>query len=269
MSAHKPGVHLCRAALVALALGSAPRLAAAPEAPPSGATGGELVRLIDSPTAGLVDKGRFAIDLRLFPQGGVVGQIQAGILRRLAIGLSFGGEGVIGNDAIDWYPRVEAAARYRVIEEGQSLPGVTLGYETQGFGPYAAERYQIKSKGFFVAASKNYTSAFGQFGIHGGANWSREHADDGGVSGWLGVDKSLNEEIATVAEYDLALNDNDDNAIGSGRGYLNAGVHWSPVPGLGLGLLLKNILRNGDAEAQVGPDPDMSREISVRYTETF
>ena len=62
---------------------------------------GELVRLVDNPTAGLVDKGRFAVDMRMFPEGGLVGQLQAGIMRRLTIGLSFGGEGVIGNDAID------------------------------------------------------------------------------------------------------------------------------------------------------------------------
>ena len=37
----------------------------------------ELARLIDSPTAGLVGKGRFAVGLRLFPDGGVLGQVQA------------------------------------------------------------------------------------------------------------------------------------------------------------------------------------------------
>ena len=229
----------------------------------------ELIRLVDSPTAGLVDKGRFAVDLRLFPDGGVGAQLHAGILRRLTIGLAFGGEGIIGNDEIDWYPQVEAAARYRVLEETQGLPALTLGYETQGYGPWIGNRYQVKSKGFFVAASKNYVSGFGQFGVHGGINWSREDTDDGGPSGWIGLDKTVNEELSVVGEYDFALNDNDDDSLGSGRGYLNAGVHWSPVQGLSLGFLLKNLLQNGDADIPAGPDPDVSREISVRYTETF
>lgn len=231
---------------------------------------GELLRLIDSPTAGLIDKGRFDVDLRLFRDGGVVGQLHAGILRRLTIGLAFGGEGVIGNDAINWYPRVEASARYRVYEESAALPAFTAGYGTQGYGPHAGGRYQIKSKGFFVAASKNYVSGLGQFGVHGGINWSREDADDGGPSGWWGIDKTINEELTAVAEYDFALNDNDDDSLGSGRGYLNAGLYWSPVRGLGLGFLLKNVLENGDRTGVAGgPDPDRSREISVRYTETF
>jgi hypothetical protein len=231
---------------------------------------GELARLVDSPTAGLVDKGRFAVDIRLFPEGGVVGQLQAGIMRRLTIGLSFGGEGVIGNDPVDWYPRVEAAARYRVLEESEALPALTLGYETQGYGPRAGDRYQVKSKGFFVAASKNYVSGLGQFGVHTGINWSRESDDDDGANGWIGIDKTINEELSVVAEYDFGLNDNDDDSLGSGRGFLNAGAYFSPVQGLSLGLLLKNVLENGDESGTVGgPDPDMSREVSVRYTEMF
>ena len=103
-----------------------------------------------------------------------------------------------------------------------------------------------------MAASKNYVSGFGQFGVHAGINWSRESDDDDGASGWVGIDKTINEELSAVAEYDFALNDNDDESLGSGRGYLNAGAHWSPVQGLSLGFLLKNILENGDESGTVG-----------------
>jgi len=224
----------------------------------------EIVRLIDSPTAGLIAKGSFGVDLRFFPSGGVLGQLNAGVLDRLTIGLSFGGEQIIGAQDVEWYPRVEPAIRYRLIEESSALPALALGYETQGYGTYLAGRYQIKSKGVFLALSKNYTSALGQFGVHGGLNLSREGRDvDRDLSGWVGLDKSVNEELSLVAEYDLGLNDNSRAAIGSGEGYLNAGVHWNAVENLSLGFLLKNILGNGDA------DPQMSRELSVRYIEDF
>lgn len=228
----------------------------------------ELIRLIDNPTAGLIDKGRFAADLRLFPEGGLKGQLTAGIMRRLAIGLSFGGEGIIGDGAVDWYPRVEAAARYRLIEESESLPAFTIGYETQGYGRYVSDRYQVKSKGFFLALSKNYMSGFGQFGVHAGINRSREDADDSGPNGWVGIDKAINEELLLVGEYDFALDDNDDDSLGSGRGYMNLGAFWAPTQGLHLGFLLKNVLENGNGGG-IGPDPDLSRELVVRYTETF
>ena len=227
----------------------------------------EPYRLIDSPTAGLIDKGRFSSDLRLFPDGGVVGQLSAGVLRRLTIGISFGGTNIIGDDDIDWYPRVEPSVRYRVIEESPALPAATIGYETQGYGVKHGDRYQVKSKGFFLALSKNYESGVGQFGLHGGLNMSREDEDDSDMSGWVGLDKSINEELMLLAEYDFALNDNEDESLGSGKGFLNAGAYWSAVPNVSVGVLLKNMLGNGDGEK--GPDPDMSREISIRYTEEF
>ncbi|MCC7263929.1 MAG: hypothetical protein IT369_15560 [Candidatus Latescibacteria bacterium] len=224
----------------------------------------EPVRLIDCPTAGLVGKGHFGVDLRFFPQGGVMGLLNAGVLDRLSIGLSFGGEQIIGDQDVDWYPRVEPAIRYRVVEEGQALPAVVLGYETQGYGGYQDGRYQIKSKGVFLVTSKNYTGPLGQFGIHGGLNLSREHSDhDSDLSGWVGLDKSINADLGLVAEYDLATNDNNHSALGSGDGYLNVGAHWSVVPNLSLSLLLKNLLGNGVGEQH------LSRELAVRYSEEF
>jgi hypothetical protein len=224
----------------------------------------ELFRLIDSPTAGLVSKGRFGIDLRLFPHGGLVAAIQAGALERLTIGLAFGGEQIIGDQPIEWYPRVEAGIRYRLIEESTVFPAAVIGYETQGYGSHQNKRYQIKSKGLFVALSKNYASGFGQFGVHGGLNLSREDEDgDEDLSSWVGLDKSINDELVVVAEYDFAFNDNSRQSLGSGDGYLNGGVRWSIVPQLTLGLYLKNLLTTGVRGT------DLSRELSVLYTEGF
>ena len=223
----------------------------------------ELTRLVDSPTAGLIEKGRYAMDLRLFANGGVAGRLQVGALKRLSIGLSFGGERLIGEGDIDWYPRVEVTARYRAIEENQTWPALVLGYETQGYGTYSNERYQVKSKGFYLVVSKNYTSSFGQFGLHAGANISREDADDDDWSAWFGVDKSLNEELALLAEYDLARNDDGLLARGIEEGYLNVGARWVVAPQLKIACYLKNTLSSGRF------DPHSSRELSVIYTEEF
>ena len=218
----------------------------------------ELSRIVDSPTAGLVGKGHYAVRLRLFAGGGVLGQVQAGALKRLTIGLSFGGREVIGQGAIDWNPRVEVAARYRTIEESTTWPAVVMGYETQGYGMYEEGRYENKSKGFFIAISKNFTSSFGQFGMHAGVNKSRERVNGEDISGWLGVDKGLNEDLTLLGEYDLARNNGSDEG-----GYLNAGARWAVAPQLKVALLFKNLLRRGIDE------PEPSRELTVYYTEEF
>ena len=218
----------------------------------------ELSRIVDSPTAGLVGKGYYAVGLRLFAGGGVLGQVQAGALNRLTIGLSFGGREVIGQGAIDWNPRVEVIASYRMIEESTTWPAVVVGYETQGYGMYEEARYENKSKGLFVAMSKNFTSSLGQFGAHAGVNKSSETADGKNVSGWFGVDKSLNEDLTLLGEYELARNDESDSV-----GYLNAGVRWAVAPQLKVALLFKNLLQRGLGE------PEPSRELTVLYTEEF
>ena len=245
---------------VMAALAAAPGLAGAQYGPV------ELVRLVDSPTAGLVDKGRFAVDLRLFSGGGLMGQIDAGLLHRLSIGLAFGGEGLIGDARIDWYPRVEAAARLRVVEEGTGMPALALGYDTRGFGPHSHGRYQVRSRGIYLAGSKNYGMGLRQLGFHGGLNWSLEA--DQGLSGWLGTDKRFGDRLFFLGEYDLAREPDDDSWAWN-RGYVNASAHWSPVAGLRLGFLFKNILRNGDRSAPGAPSAETSREIAVRYSEAF
>ena len=71
---------------------------------------------------------------------------------------------------------------------------------------------RINPRAFFVAMSKNFTSSLGQFGVHAGVNKSRETVDGEDVSGWFGVDKSLNEDLTLLGEYELARNDESDEA---------------------------------------------------------
>ena len=73
---------------------------------------------------------------------------------------------------------VEFRARLRIIEESFALPGVAVGFDSQGFGYYdeTTERYQVKSKGFYAVASKHY-AFLGMMAFHGGVNYSLEDGD--------------------------------------------------------------------------------------------
>ncbi len=221
----------------------------------------ELTSLIDSPTAGLVDKGYYAVSVRLFVDGGAVGRLHVGVLKRLSVGVSFGGEQLIGTGAVDWYPSVAMAVRCRIIEEGYIWPALLLGFDSQGVGPYRAQRYQVKSKGIYLALSKNYTSVLGELGVHAGVNRSREDADDGDWSAWLGIDKSLR-FIALFAEYDLGRN-NGLQDQGVVAGYLNVGGAWTVEPQLRVAYYLKNALGSDHFGSQ------SIRELSITYRGKF
>ncbi len=222
--------------------------------------------LIDSPTAGLLPRGSFAVDLRMYGDNGILTQLEVGLFSRAGIGVSFGGEQIVGSGGVRWNPRVEFMGRVRVFEEGGRVPALALGFQSQGYGAYdnGRERYNTKSKGFYGVLSKNFGSSLGDAGFHGGVNRSLEDGDgDHDMSGFVGVDKQFGKSLSVLLEYDFALNDNEDNTLGSGRGLFNAGGRWTFTKRLTLEFDLKNIFRDGHRN----PNPD--REIRLLYYENF
>ncbi len=204
--------------------------------------------LVDGPTAGMLPAGRLAADLRLYGDSGILSQIEVGVHNRVSIGVSFGGQHLVGSREAAWNPRVEVAGRVRVIEEELKIPAVAVGYHSQGYGEYdeGLKRYAVKSKGFYAVASKNYGFPLGDMGVHAGLNRSLEDGDgDGDISGFLGADVELKRVFALLMEYDFAINDNEDNSLGSGRGRLNLGGRWMPSDRLNLEVDVKNLFRDG------------------------
>ncbi len=204
--------------------------------------------LVDGPTAGMLPAGRLSADLRLYGDSGILSQIEVGVHNRVSIGVSFGGQHLVGSREAAWNPRVEVAGRVRVIEEELKIPAVAVGYHSQGYGEYdeGLKRYAVKSKGFYGVASKNYGMPLGDMGVHAGLNRSLEDGDgDGDFSGFLGADVEVKRAFALLVEYDFAINDNEDNSLGSGRGRLNLGGRWMPSDRLNLEVDVKNLFRDG------------------------
>ncbi|MCH8301048.1 MAG: hypothetical protein IIC39_10980 [Candidatus Marinimicrobia bacterium] len=221
--------------------------------------------LINRPTAGSLERGSYDIELRMYPGGGLLGGIAVGLTERITFGTSFGGLNIIGEGPVIWNPKPEANIKYRLMEESYSAPALSIGYSGQGFGKWDEDkkRYQIKSAGVYAALSKNY-SMVGNLGFHAGVNLSLEKDDgDEDISLWIGFDKSINEEISFLGEYDFALNDNSSKSLGSGDGYLNAALRWAFVEELIIELNVNNLLGNRkDSEVS-------SRELKIIYVEFF
>lgn len=226
--------------------------------------GAELRRLIDLPTAGTLDRGSYAVDLRMFGNGGLLGRVAVGITPRFMFGISYGGENIIGEGDIDWNPRPGIVAKLRLIDENFAIPAITIGFDSQGYGPYNDEfdRYETKSRGLYAVASKNYAILL-NLGLHAGLNFSLENDDDDEeVDFFLGADLSLNREIRAFVEYDVGTNDNLNDALfGSGQGYFNGGAQWNFSDRLFLQVNLKNIFQNGAN--------DLTREFKLGYFEFF
>jgi hypothetical protein len=224
----------------------------------------EQRQLVDLPTAGTLDKGSYSINLRMFGNGGLLTGVSVGTTPRFMLGLTFGGENIIGEGNINWNPEPGIQARIRLIDEDFAVPAIAIGFNSQGYGPFidAFDRYENKSRGIYAIASKNFAVLF-NLGFHGGLNLSLEDDDkDQELNIFLGADLSLNREFRLFLEYDLANNDNENDAqFGSGSGYLNSGIQWTFSDRLMLQFYMKNLLKNGPGK--------VTREFKIEYFEYF
>jgi hypothetical protein len=237
--------------------------------------------LVDCPTAATLPRASFDVHVRDFAGGGLLTAINVGLHRRLTLGVSYGGTGVLGEQKAEWQDHPEFEAKYLVVPETMTFPAVTVGFASQGYGPYLEvwDRYTYKSKGFYAVASKAFHTYAWATGFHGGLNYSLEHTKDNDPSPdfFFGFDINVNRDVALVTEYDLGLNDDrkrDDKSVdeadtetiefgGKGRGYLNIGLRWIFYERLELGIDLKNVLNNRRDVNQ------LSRELRINYYEFF
>ena len=200
--------------------------------------------IIDMPTAGIIEKGIVAVTTDFLPDGVLIQWIEAGVFENVSIGISYGGSNFIGSGNINWYKWPGVTFRARILNETVYIPAITLGFDSQGKGEYFKddERYAIKAPGFFAAVSKNF-ELLGYFSLHAETNYSLEGTDENYVDLRVGFEKTIGSSFSFVGEYDFAFNDNN-SGFGIGRGYLNAGLRWSPGPGFTLGFDMRNLLDN-------------------------
>jgi hypothetical protein len=202
--------------------------------------------LIDVPTAGMLRGGMSSFQADFFHSDGVNAAFAYGLIDRLMVGLSYGATHLIGTEAPDWNDVPGFLVRFRIAEESEGFPAIAVGFESQGAEGFIddLDRFTIKSPGVYLTGSKNF-DASGYLGFHGGVNYSFEHGDnDKDINVFGGIDKSLWSFMALVGEYNFALNDNSGDALGRGRGYLNAGVSFFPGAGIILSFHFKDLLEN-------------------------
>lgn len=205
----------------------------------------EYMYLIDMPTAGILEKGFVDVTTELMAYGVLIARLDVGVFNNVSFGISYGGSNIIGTGSIDWYQWPGINIRVRLLDERNSLPAITLGFDSQGTGRYFDDesRYTFKSPGFFAAVSKNF-ELLGFLALHATGNYSLEGTDgDNFVNLMIGAEKTIGSEVSFIIEYNFAFNDNSSD-FGDGKGYLNAGLRWSVGNGFTVEFDLRDILQN-------------------------
>ncbi|UCC45251.1 MAG: YjbH domain-containing protein [Candidatus Zixiibacteriota bacterium] len=230
--------------------------------------------LVDMPTAGTLPRGHYNLGVRLYPRGGGLGYADIGISSRFTLGLSYGGEGIISDQKPNWNGRVGFSLKFRLVDELEYFPAVTLGFTDQGYGAWYEneDRYTFKSRGFYAVASRSFYFYKWTSGWHAGINRSLEATDgpDDDLTVFGGFDATFDYNLALVFEYDAAINDDSEAATplsGKGRGYLNMSVKWLFAENLELEFVLKDLLVN--RRAAPGESNTFSREVRMTYIDAF
>ena len=228
--------------------------------------------LITLPTAGTLQRGSFALEMRIQKFGGLTSSISVGLTDRFQLGISYGSANLIGDDSLIWYPKPETNLKYLLIDESESTPGISLGIDTQGLGKFnsgdSLMRYDTKALGLFAVASKNWVTPLGNLGWHFGSNYNfvETNDNDKDVNFFMGFDIEFNPELSIMLEYNAALNENNmtsKNIAISRGGYLNAGIRWTFVERLHIEIDFNNLMFDKKKVDY------FNREIKITYIEYF
>jgi hypothetical protein len=247
-------------------------------------------RLIDAHTAGILPKAYYDFEFRIYPAGdqhlvgsGLLAAISVGITDRLNIGLSYGGDGLVGRGrGVRPNPYPGGLIKYRIFDENYFLPAFAIGYEHQGYGGIEPnvkyDGFVYKSQGFFIAMSKNYLFFNTvQFGLHGAVNFSLEDVQKvHWPNGYAGLDLGLNNELAISVEYDLALNqldkpDSSNTFLNPLKGIFNLGARWAFTDQFYIEFDAKDVLENKVVHMENGGLKRLgwSRELKLVYVNHF
>ena len=210
------------------------------------AAGFESRYIVDMPTAGLLPKGSYSVDVLAFNNGGITTHFNAAPFSWFNVGISFGGTDIIGQGIIDWQDLPGFHARIRILNETLIAPALVLGLDSQGKGIYSSsdKRYQTQSAGIFLAASKNFRWELGTVSVHGGINYSFEPVPSKRfINFWAGAEQSLGNDASISLEFNPTLDDNL-SAYTETKSLLNLGFRWSLAYGLTIQFQMRDILEN-------------------------
>jgi hypothetical protein len=221
--------------------------------------------VVDKPTAGMLPDASYMLRGGAGPESSFLVGFAVGFKEVVQLGASFGAQNLFGygSPSLNDYPGFQA--RVRLVGEGERMPALALGFDSQGIGIYdeAIERYDRKSPGFYAVASKNYALIVGEMSFHGGLSWSLENVDDDDPTAFAGADWTLFERLSLQVVVDGAFNDDAASSFGEGGVYVDGKIGWYFGDYLNLAVAFRDLTGN------FGPAPGVSREFQVTWIRSF
>jgi hypothetical protein len=209
---------------------------------------------LDQPVPISLAHAEYYASARLWGEGGVLMRFGIGLFDRVTLGMSYGGNSVIGSASPQFYGRhrPDFQARLAILQEQGYLPNLVLGFESQGYDGYsrASDAYEVKEKGGYLCVGKTLDAirTHCQLGVN---YWD-------GLDGFVVLNALLPGYVELIAEYDPALNDNTD----ANRGFLNFGIGWTFADRVRMVVGLRDVLGNRS-------DTRLNRTLDLSLNDRF
>lgn len=204
---------------------------------------GELMRIVREHTAGLVAPGTYGVSLSTFPSDGLRFSLSIGVVRRVMLGLGYGGWNLTGLESPAWFEHVSLKAGVRLLDESDAFPGILAGFDNEPEPARTGGSYSRTSRDLYLSASKNFETFGGDMAFHLGL--SLDVRDPVHAGSWIGMDKSLPGGFGAALEWDLATDEADSVRIDNGGGFLNGELFWESFGQVRVSLQFVDLLETG------------------------
>jgi hypothetical protein len=218
------------------------------------------------PTAGIVAHREYRPVARAMPESSALFGGRVGFKDVVHVGIFYGAFDLVSRGEVQFNSHIGFDVRARLAAETR-LPALAVGFDSQGWGAYDdnLRRYERKSPGFYVVASKNWHSFLGDLSLTAGANYSMETRDDDTSPDFFaGADWFIARRVSLLADFDAARNDNaEDGIYGEGGVYVDAGVRVLLGGNVSLMLVFSDLTGN------LTPGDASGREIQIEFADGF
>ena len=202
--------------------------------------------IVDMPTAGVIPKGDYAVDLVYFDGGGLAFTFNYALWRNFNIGAALSAQNFVGSGEITLQNIPAILLKYRFVNETIEVPAFAIGLSTRGAGTYSnsSNKYAVSSPGVFLALSKNFRWDLGSLATHAGFNYSFENVtDDFFINYYAGSEQSIGNRVALNVEYNAGAFEWKAGRT-KGKGFLNASLRYSLGYGFTLQFQFRDLLNN-------------------------
>ena len=217
---------------------------------------------IDQPVPISLAHAEYYVSARLWGDGGIMMRFGIGLFDRVTLGMSYGGDYIIGNSTPRFFNRdpyrPEFQARLAILQEQGYVPNVMLGFESQGYDECIETEYQVREKGVYLCAGKTIDAIRTHCQL--GLNYWKSTGSGTGFDGFAALNTLLPGNAELIAEYDPAFNDHDEGL--KHRGFLNFGIGWTFAEKIRMVVALRDVLGNLD-------ETRLNRTLELSINEHF